>query len=93
MPSNGLSPACHAQCERLLLALRQGPVSCIHAREVLDIFQPNTRITELRQQGCEILTRRERVQDQRGNWHCIGVWTLLREPVPAQQSLSLEVEP
>lgn len=79
-----------AQCARLLDALRRGPVSCIYAREALDIFQPNTRITDLRQQGCEIRTRRERVQDQRGNWHYVGVWSLISEPTPAQQSLNIE---
>lgn len=44
-----LSTDRHAQCQRLLEALRLHPVSTIHARVVLDIMAPAARIMELRE--------------------------------------------
>lgn len=79
----------HAQRLRLLIALRLGPVSCIYAREELDVFQPNTRITDLRRMGFVIKCVKRLCTDSRGNARVVGVWFLISEPVPQQQILSL----
>lgn len=78
-----------AQLWRLENALRLGPVSCIYAREELDVFQPNTRITDLRRMGFVIKCVRQLCTDSRGNARVVGVWFLISEPVPQQQTLSL----
>jgi hypothetical protein len=79
----------HAQRLRLLNALRLGPVSCIYARDELDVFQPNTRITDLRRMGFFIKCVKQPCTDSRGNARVVGVWFLISEPVPQQQTLSL----
>lgn len=47
----------HAQAQRLIEALRKGPVSTIEAAQDLDIVHPPSTIRHLRQQGWGILTR------------------------------------
>jgi len=85
-----LSPAnSRAQRDRLLTALRAGPVRCVHARDELGIFQPNTRIADLRAEGFVIHCHRERQLDARGYEHWAGVWVLVSEPELVQQALGL----
>ncbi len=48
--------AASAQRQRLLQALRQGPITTIAARRDLDVISPAPRILELRRQGHNILT-------------------------------------
>lgn len=45
-----------AQRQRLLKALREGPVTTLQARSQLDILHPAGRVQELRKQGIEIAT-------------------------------------
>jgi hypothetical protein len=48
LPKLALDNSTHAQRNRLLDALRCGPVSTITARGLLDIMMPGTRVYELR---------------------------------------------
>lgn len=83
-------PDCvRSQNHRMLQALELGPVDCIFARDEMNIFQPNTRITDLRRQGYVIECQMQLRTDARGNTRKVGVWFLISKPVPQQQSLSL----
>lgn len=57
--------------------LRKGPVSTVHAREVLGIMSPAARIMELRRQGHAIITRVGHVVDAAGLSHRSAVYELV----------------
>jgi hypothetical protein len=60
----------------LLAALRIGPVSTLHAREVLGVQHPAGRVHELRQQGNSISTVKAWQQDQEGRRHLVASYVL-----------------
>lgn len=60
----------------LLAALREGPISTVHAREVLGIMHPGGRVLELRRSGHAIVTLRRRVVDAEGRAHTSAAYVL-----------------
>ncbi|QEL56602.1 helix-turn-helix domain-containing protein [Chromobacterium paludis] len=78
--SNVADTAAEAQRMRLLYALRDGPVTTIEARTLLNIFQPAARVKELRDRGFQIITERIRVTDESGRKHSgVARYVLLSE--------------
>ncbi|WP_083370307.1 helix-turn-helix domain-containing protein [Chromobacterium sphagni] len=70
-----------AQRQRMLEALRSGPVSTFDARARLNILAPAPRVKELRESGFVILTKRESLPDERGIVHPgIARYVLISEP-------------
>lgn len=67
----------YRQRATLYTDLRKGPVSTIHAREVLGIMSPAARIMELRRQGHKIVTRAARVVDAAGVSHRSAIYELV----------------
>jgi len=66
-----------AQRERLLLALRSGPVTTLEARSALDILMPATRVHELRHgQGLNIGTNWIWRPTDSGQLHRVAIYTL-----------------
>lgn len=68
-----------AQRRRLLLALRNAPVSTITARKELDIMHPAGRIKELREQGFDIQTLWQWQPTDSGKPHRVGLYCLISE--------------
>jgi len=62
--------------EKLLEALRQNPITSHYARTALDIYHPNARIKELREEGHPIFTHWEKIDTGKGK-HRVGKWVLL----------------
>lgn len=60
----------------LLAALRDGPVSTVHAREVLGVMHPAGRVLELRRSGHAIVTLRRKVVDADGRAHASASYVL-----------------
>lgn len=67
-----------AQRQRILRALRAGPVSTIQARRNLDILHPAGRVRELRLIGHNIRTIWTREQTDCGKYHRVGLYVLAR---------------
>jgi len=67
-----------AQRQRMLRALRAGPVSTIRARRNLDILHPAGRVRELRLIGHNIRTIWTREQTDCGKHHRVGLYVLAR---------------
>lgn len=74
MPFAGNSAA--AQRERLLAALKRGPVDTVHAYRYLDILHVPRRVFELRKQGYDISTHWTQRYTESGNSHRVGVYVL-----------------
>lgn len=68
----------------LLAALRKGPVTTVHAREVLGISHPAGRLHELRRRGLRINTVRGRAIDAQGRPHVSAVYVLVEGEGHAQ---------
>ncbi|WP_151448500.1 helix-turn-helix domain-containing protein [Lacisediminimonas profundi] len=66
-----------AQRARLLDQLRQGPVSTLDARAVLDVMHPAARVMELREQGYQIETLWSREPSPCGRLHRVARYVLL----------------
>lgn len=66
-----------AQEQRLLEALRVGPVSTVHARRLLDVLHPAGRVMTLRAQGFHILTQRTQEPTDCGKVHSVARYVLL----------------
>lgn len=77
------SPASIAQRERLLRALRIGPISTLDARDQLGILMPAARIFDLKALGYEITSERRRAVDSNGISHeGISHYSLICSPLP-----------
>ncbi len=70
-----------AQRQRLLQALRLGPVTTLQARAELDVLHPGGRVMELRRQGYRIATIRVREATDCGRVHNVARY-LLQEVRP-----------
>lgn len=68
-----------AQCTRALERLRDGPVTTYELRRKHDIYDPPSRVLQLRKRGFEIVTVWERVQTEAGAWHKVGKYCLVKE--------------
>lgn len=68
-----------AQRQRILEALREGPVSTLHARSHLDVMHPGGRVLELRSYGHQILTAWSHEPTECGKLHRVGKYVLLQE--------------
>jgi len=66
------------QCERLLAALRQFPVSTFEASRLLDVYHAPARVLQLRKDGHKIITLRQRVETEAGVPHSVGLYVLQR---------------
>jgi len=66
------------QCERLLAALRQFPVSTFEASRLLDVYHAPARVLQLRKDGHKIITLRQRVETEAGVPHIVGLYVLQR---------------
>lgn len=73
----GETGATHAQ--RVLDALRLGPLSTFDARRYLDVPHPAGRIQELRDNGNEIDTLRLSERSEVGREHCVALYVLRKE--------------
>lgn len=69
-----------AQRNRLLDALRCGPVSTLEARRNLEVLMPATRIFELRDKGYGIATLRVIQETEAGIEHNVARYVLVAEP-------------
>lgn len=81
---NQLNPrdtATHRQRTAIYTDLRKGPVSTLHAREVLGIMSPAARVLELRRQGHHIVTHWVRGVDAAGVSHRSAVYVLAEDEV------------
>ena len=58
-----------AQRMRLLAHLRHASITTIQARRDLNILMPAARVKELRERGCNIVTRRIDLPDDLGRLH------------------------
>lgn len=67
-----------AQRQRLLEALRHGPVTTIQARDELNVMHPAGRVNELRDQGHTIITEMQWLVDAAGRKHKAGKYFLIR---------------
>jgi len=71
------SNSAKAQRERLLMALRSGPVTTLEARSLLDILMPATRVHELRHgQGLNIRADWILRPTESGQLHRVAIYTL-----------------
>lgn len=70
-----------AQCARALERLRAGPVTTYELRRKHDIYDPASRVLQLRKRGHEIVTVWERVLTEAGVWHKVGKYCLVKEAV------------
>lgn len=70
-----------AQCTRALLRLRDGPVTTYELRREHDIYDPPSRVLQLRKHGHEILTLWQNVRTEAGVVHRVGQYCLIKEAV------------
>ena len=66
------------QAERMLRAMRGGPITSHEARHYLDVIHPAGRVKSLRDSDYEIATRWVVQLSACGKPHRIGEWTLIR---------------
>jgi hypothetical protein len=83
MPGN----AGFTQCQRLLEALRKHPISTAEARRFMDVYDPASRIRDLRHKhGVEVDTHWWRGVTEQGVSHRIGRYVLIAEAGPLKPS-------
>lgn len=70
-----------AQCKRLLLRLRTGPITTFEAMRCLDVYHCPARVLQLRKRGHDIATVWERVITEAGVAHRVGKYVLVKEAV------------
>ncbi len=68
-----------AQLRRLLERLRKSPVTTCEARRSLDIYDPASRILQLRKRGNQIETVWDEAETEAGVKHRVGKYVLIRE--------------
>ena len=66
------------QCERLLAALAQFPVTTFEAMRHLDVYHVPARVLQLRKAGHPIVTLRQTVETEAGVPHRVGLYILQR---------------
>jgi hypothetical protein len=66
------------QCERLLAALTQFPITTFEAMRHLDVYHVPARVLQLRKAGHMIITLRQRVDTEAGVSHNVGLYVLQR---------------
>jgi hypothetical protein len=66
-----------AQCQKLLQALRQKPLSTLEARRELDILHPAARVQELKAAGHNIKTHWSEEPSECGELHRVARYVLL----------------
>jgi len=66
-----------AQCQKLLQALRQKPLSTLEARRELDILHPAARVQELKAAGHNIVTHWSEEPSECGELHRVARYVLL----------------
>jgi hypothetical protein len=66
-----------AQRLRILEALRTRPISTLEARRELDVMHPAARVMELRADGHNIITHRNREPTDCGKLHTVARYVLL----------------
>lgn len=66
------------QCERLLAALAEYPVTTFEAMRHLDVYHVPARVLQLRKAGHAIITLRQRVETEAGVPHNVGLYILQR---------------
>ncbi len=77
---NGQHPnSSAAQRERLLDALRRGPVTTFRARGDLEVMHPGGRVMELRRMGHNIVTTWSTETSDYGRPHRVGRYVLMQE--------------
>ena len=73
---NGI--AARRQCERLLAALAQFPITTFEAMRYLDVYDCPARIMQLRKAGHDIITLWQSVITEAGERHRVGQYFLRR---------------
>lgn len=68
-----------AQCLRALVRLRDGPVTTYELRRKHDIYDPPSRVLQLRKRGHEIVTLWQQVRTEAGVVHRVGQYCLVKE--------------
>jgi len=68
-----------AQRQRLLAALRQGPVTTLDARQLHDVLHPAARVQELRECGNRIITYWTIGITSAGHPHRVAQYVLTKE--------------
>lgn len=66
------------QCERLLTALHQFPITTFEASRQLDVYDAPARVLQLRKAGHKIITLWQRVTTEAGVTHRVGLYVLQR---------------
>jgi hypothetical protein len=64
------------QANRLLAALRQYPITTFEAMRLLDVYHTPARVLQLRKDGHQIMTLRQRVETEAGVAHNVGLYVL-----------------
>lgn len=67
-----------SQANRLLAALRQFPVTTFEAMRLLDVYHAPARVLQLRKDGHQIITLRQRIETEAGAPHNVGQYILQR---------------
>ncbi|WP_024304115.1 helix-turn-helix domain-containing protein [Pseudogulbenkiania sp. MAI-1] len=75
-------PSAEAQRQRLLVALRQGPVTTLQARRLHDVLHPAARVQELRERGNRIITCWVTDNTSEGRPHRVAKYVLTTEASP-----------
>jgi hypothetical protein len=66
------------QCQRLLAALAQFPITTFEAMRFLDVYHCPARVLQLRKDGHQIITHRKTVITEAGAKHSVGLYVLQR---------------
>ena len=66
------------QADRLLVALRQFPITTFEAMRLLDVYHAPARVLQLRKAGHKIITLRQQVETEAGVPHNVGLYVLQR---------------
>ena len=77
--TNGNANSTAAQCQRLLGALRKGPISTVRARRELDVLHVASRVQNLRDRGHEIVTSMVNDFTAPGKPHRVALYALIAE--------------
>jgi hypothetical protein len=67
---------CAVQCARIRAALSQFSLTTFEAMRHLDVYDPRSRVLQLRQAGESITTTWGRINTESGDLHRVGVYVL-----------------
>ena len=85
--------AAAAQRQRLLEALKRGPVTTLEARESLNVYHPAARVLELRDAGNRIVTAWVTAPDAWGRPHRVARYVLTRSARTGRRRTGRSVSP